>query len=178
MNLARRTKDRLMVAGVLVGPIACVLLVRAGAGLQPQSSVAATAGQPQAAAAAAPGVLAALTPAQKAAVAYVAERPVPVVARSPMVFIPAQPADSSAVETLAAPEDGPDEQPVDAPTLTLSTIYSGAASAAAIINGRVYRGGDTVANGWTVREIDRAQMAVMIDGPGGRTLRLTQPRKN
>ncbi|MFN0011167.1 MAG: general secretion pathway protein GspB [Phycisphaerales bacterium] len=178
MNLARRTKDRLMVAGVLVGPIACVLLVRIGTGLQPQSSAAATAGQPQAAALAAPGTPAALTPGQMAAAAYVAARPVPVVARSPMAFIPSEPTDSADAQTLVSTDDPQDERPIDAPTLALSTIYSGAASAAAIINGRVYRAGDTVAKGWTVREIDRDQMAVVIDGPGGRALRLTQPRKN
>ena len=177
MNLSKGTRDRLVLAAVMVGPMVGVLGVRAGAGVQPRSSQAAAV---PAAEPAAPGPSGAmLTAAQRAAAAYLEAHPLPLASRSPMRSVPA-PSGSPAMpaESDGARRSEAEELPMDAPSMTLSTICSSAASVAAIVNGRVYRAGDRVNKEWTIREIDTRAMTVVVEGPRGRTVRLTQPRAN
>ena len=177
MNLSKGTRDRLVLAAVMVGPMVGVLGFRAGAGVQPRTSQAAAMPAPEAATAT--PAAATLTPAQRAAAAYLEARPVPLANRSPMHSTPLPGGSAAAaVESDAGRHSEADEVPMDAPSLTLSTIYSSAASVAAIVNGRVYRAGDRVNKDWTIREIDARAMTVLVEGPRGRTLRLTQPRAN
>lgn len=175
MNLAKGTKDRLVLAAVMIGPMVGVLGFRGGAGVQPRSSGAATSPMPATTATdLAPGP--AMNAAQKAAAAYLTARPVAVATRSPMRHTAAPAAAPVAADADARVE--PEDVPADAPSLTLSTIYSSSTNVAAIINGRVYRAGERVAKDWTVREIDARAMSVVIEGPRGKTIRLSQPRAN
>ncbi len=175
MNISKRTRDRLLLGAVMLGPVAGVLSIRAAAGLEPRNSAAASTAAAAVQAAGVPASLV-LRADQKAALAYVKARPMPKVDRSPM-HAPAAPprTDQEAPEAARAAPPAADVSP-DAPAMTLSTIFTSSNAALAIINGKVHRVGDRVSGDWTVRSIDGPGMTVVVAGPDGREVRLTTPR--
>lgn len=56
----------------------------------------------------------------------------------------------------------------------LTSVMSGAGGDVCVINKRVRRVGDFVAAGWVIREIDTANRSVILEGPKGKQLVLSQ----
>ncbi|MDX2115860.1 MAG: hypothetical protein SFZ24_09630 [Planctomycetota bacterium] len=175
MSSARRSET--LVAAALAGPPIVVLLLRASLTIGPSPATAALpapAAPPALQAATEP----ALTPEQKAALGWIAEQSADVVTRSPMNHPPAiaaeQPAEQAPAEPAARP--APAGQP---PRFVATTIMAGPRGGVAVINGRVYRVGESPAPGWRVESIDAGSSTVELTGPDGQTATCTpQPRRS
>jgi len=116
-----------------------------------------------------------LTSAQLAAQRWLRslDRRVPV--QSPLAHAPA-PADAPVIRTTSEPTPEPAQQPVASTRpradLTLGAIMGAKDRTLALIGGKIYRTGETIEPGWTIREIDPRAQTVTIAGPANETITL------
>jgi hypothetical protein len=150
-------RSSLVGAGSVAAPVAAFLFLKAVIGLEPSASPAQTVepgrGIPgPAAGATAPG--AAPLPAHEWVRALRPHADLP----SPLEQ--GEPAPDAAPAPIPAPVD-----PLAG--LRLSALLTGVDGASATINGRVYRAGETVVSGYTLKSIDARGQRVELAGPGG-----------
>lgn len=124
-----------------------------------------------------------LTSAQHAAQQWLRslDRRVPV--QSPLAHAPA-PADAPVVRA-SEPSTEHVQQPVASSKpradLSLGAIMGAKDRTLALIGGKIYRAGDTLEPGWTIREIDPRAQTVTIAGPENETITLRntwQPKQD
>lgn len=191
MNLLANPK-RFASAAALLAPILIVQGLRSTLG--PNADIASshaaginTQGDPQSAtntsAPDAAPLVKPLTNAQHAAQQWLRslDRRVPV--QSPLAHAPA-PADAPVVR-VNEPTPEPTQQPVASTRpradLTLGAIMGAKDRTLALIGGKIYRAGETIEPGWTIREIDPRAQTVTITGPANETITLRntwQPKQS
>lgn len=192
MNLLANPK-RFASAAALLAPILIVQGLRStlgpgtdvassnAAGIHPQGDPQSAATNPQAPDAA--PIVKPLTNAQHAAQNWLRslDRRVPV--QSPLAHAPA-PADAPIIRT-SEPSTDHVQQPVAShrprADLTLGAIIGAKDRNLALIGGKIYRAGESIEPGWTIREIDPRAQTVTIEGPAEETIILRnawQPKQS
>jgi hypothetical protein len=179
---AFRAQSALM-AGALLAPVLLVQVVRLVVGSTgPTTAAAVTPG----AATLLPGMMAqptdpiaAATPRldvqQRKAVEWLKEaRAAQRVVNSPFPVVTVKPAAPITVTESAAPVQVEVPLPPEIKSLTLTSVLRASSGRYATLRGKVVTTGDEVIPGWNITDIDVEKRVVTVEGPGGRTVYVSQ----
>lgn len=157
--------------GALLAPVAAVMFVGFSDGAGPRSSQASVANPPAAVSVPLPpATIVAINEPSPSLTAFVEHQHAAIVGlASPMVQRPAPVATPMSPAIVVQPEAAP---ALDVPSLRLTGVMTSANRRYASINHNLYKEGDEVQPGWSVRSIDGTTRRVVVEHTSGATIEL------